>query len=262
MAAARRPARSASPGTVAPSRSLFCPTDAANPALARDQAGKVVRAAAGPAGQLRAGGLPLPVRTLARTIPAGATIHRVELLRTERLLLRHWSESDLAAFFDLYSREDVVRWLGPHPRRPLATAREARDRLRRWHAVEQGLAPPLGLWAIVPLIAGAQPGQPVGTVPFLPLSDARGPTGLVEVGWHLHPAHQGRGLATEAARGVLVLAGQAGIDHVLALTDPDNAASQRVAMRLGMQDEGMTERWLGLTCRQFRKVLGSQAGGA
>jgi RimJ/RimL family protein N-acetyltransferase len=45
----------------------------------------------------------------------------MELLRTDRLLLRHWDESDLAAFFDLYSREDVVRWLGAHPRRPLAT---------------------------------------------------------------------------------------------------------------------------------------------
>jgi hypothetical protein len=33
----------------------------------------------------------------------------MELLRTGRLVLRHWDESDLAAFFDLYSREDVAR---------------------------------------------------------------------------------------------------------------------------------------------------------
>ena len=42
-------------------------------------------------------------------------------LTTERLRLRHWRESDLAAFFDLYSRDDVMRWLGPHPRRALGT---------------------------------------------------------------------------------------------------------------------------------------------
>ena len=179
----------------------------------------------------------------------------MELLRTERLLLRHWDEADLAAFFDLYSREDVARWLGAHPRRPLATMAEAQQRLARWHEHERGLSAPFGLWAVVPCAAGMQPGQPVGTALLLPLSDGDGPTGLVEVGWHLHPQHQGQGLATEAARALLGVAGQAGIAQVLAITDLDNAASQRVAMRLGMADEGVTERWFGLTTRQYRKVI-------
>ena len=116
----------------------------------------------------------------------------MELLKTDRLLLRHWEESDLAAFFDLYSREDVARWLGAHPRRPLATAAEAQQRLAGWRERERGLSAPLGLWAVVPCAAGMLPGQPVGTV-LLPLSDDGGPTGLVEVGWHVHPQHQGRG---------------------------------------------------------------------
>jgi RimJ/RimL family protein N-acetyltransferase len=34
----------------------------------------------------------------------------MELLRTPRLLLRHWEESDLPAFYDLSSRDDVRRW--------------------------------------------------------------------------------------------------------------------------------------------------------
>jgi RimJ/RimL family protein N-acetyltransferase len=55
----------------------------------------------------------------------------VELVRTKRLLLRNWEDSDLLAFFDLYSRQDVMRWLGPHPRRALATPEEARERLDR-----------------------------------------------------------------------------------------------------------------------------------
>jgi RimJ/RimL family protein N-acetyltransferase len=179
----------------------------------------------------------------------------MELLRTDRLLLRHWEESDLAAFFDVYSREDVVRWLGTHPRRPVTSEAQARERLGRWREYERGLADPFGLWAVVPWAAGAPPGQPVGTVLLLPLSDGDGPTGLVEVGWHLHPRHQGRGLATESARALLDLAGKAGIDQVLAITDLDNIASRRVAGRLGMTDEGVTERWFGLTARQYRKVL-------
>jgi RimJ/RimL family protein N-acetyltransferase len=144
----------------------------------------------------------------------------MELLRTDRLLLRHWEESDLAAFFDLYS--------------------------------------PLGLWAVVPYAAGAVAGQPMGTVLLLPLSDRVGPTGLVEVGWHLHPEHQGQGLATEAARALLAQAAIAGIDQVLAITDLDNAASQRVAWRLGMTDDGVTERWFGLTARQYRKAVSAK----
>jgi RimJ/RimL family protein N-acetyltransferase len=43
---------------------------------------------------------------------------------------------------------------------------------------------------------------------------------------------------------------------VLAVTDLGNVASQRVAERLGMQDEGVTERWFGLTTRQYRLVIG------
>lgn len=179
----------------------------------------------------------------------------MELLRTPRLLLRNWEESDLPAFFDIYSTDEVSRWLGPEPRRPLASTEEARERLGRWRAHKAGLDRPLGLWAIVPLDPAGpdpQPDGPVGTLLLLPLTDAAGPTGLVEVGWHLHPRHQGQGLATEAARAVLAAAGAAGIDPVLALTDLDNVASQAVATRLGMQDDGSTDRWFGLTMRQYR----------
>ena len=179
----------------------------------------------------------------------------MELLRTPRLLLRHWAESDLPAFYDLYSRDDVMRWLGSHPRRTLATLDEARERLDRWHVRERDLDPPLGLWAIVPLVPGTPSPPPVGTVPLLPLSDADGPTGLTEVGWHLHPQYQGQGFATEAAGALLAAAATAGIGEVLALTDLDNVRSQAVAARLGMSDEGTTDRWFGLTSRQFRKTL-------
>jgi RimJ/RimL family protein N-acetyltransferase len=179
----------------------------------------------------------------------------VELVRTERLLLRYWQESDLAAFFDLYSRDDVTRWLGRHPRRALATSGEARERLGRWQARDRELSPPLGLWAIVPLDSGTEPSQPVGTVPLLPISDDGGPTGLIEVGWHLHPQHQGHGLATEAAGAVLASAAKAGIKEVIALTDLDNYPSQAVATRLGMRDDGITKRWYGITSRQYHKVI-------
>jgi RimJ/RimL family protein N-acetyltransferase len=176
----------------------------------------------------------------------------VELTRTPRLQLRHWEDADLAAFFDLYSRDEVTRWLGAHPRRAVATTDEARKRLDRWIAAGRRLDPPLGLWAMVPLSPAGQ--QPAGTLLLMPLTDAGGPTGLVEVGWHLHPGFQGQGFATEAAEAVLAAAAGAGIGEVLALTDLDNVRSQAVAARLSMRDEGTTDRWFGLTTRQFRKT--------
>jgi RimJ/RimL family protein N-acetyltransferase len=177
----------------------------------------------------------------------------MDLLVTERLLLRQWAEADLPAFFDIYSRDEVTRWLGPQPRRPVTDLDEARRGLERWRGFSAGLAAPLGLWAIVPLGPDAGPrAQPVGTALLLPLSDADGPTGLTEVGWHLHPGYQGRGFATEAAAALLQAAAAAGIREILALTDLDNTPSQAVATRLGMRDEGTPDRWFGLTTRQYR----------
>lgn len=164
-------------------------------------------------------------------------------------MLRRWQADDLDAFFDLYSRWEVMRWLGAPPRRAVASVAEARDRLSAWREREAGLAAPFGLWAMVPL--HASPDAPVGTTLLLPLYDAEGATEEVEVGWHLHPAHQKQGLATEAARAVLDEARAAGLTRVLALTDPDNSASQAVARRLGMADGGLTDRWFETTTCRF-----------
>ena len=139
-----------------------------------------------------------------------------------------------------------MRWLGAPPRRALTDLDEARARLARWQERETDLPEPYGLWALV-----EGPGQPVGTVLLMPLNDAAGVTSEVEIGWHLHPDHQGRGLVTEAARALLDAAAQAGLSRVLALTDPDNIRSQAVAGRLHMVDEGLTERWFGITTRQY-----------
>jgi RimJ/RimL family protein N-acetyltransferase len=151
----------------------------------------------------------------------------------------------------------VVRWLGPRPRRvTVTTLEDARERLRFREERVAGLPAPMGLWAIV--LADDEHRGPIGTSLLMPLEEAAGPTDQVEIGWHLHPDHQGRGYATEAARAVLDAAAAAGIEEVLALTDLDNEPSQRVALRLGMTDEGATDRWFGLTLRQYRTTLASR----
>jgi len=172
----------------------------------------------------------------------------MELLRTERIVLRAWDEADLSAYFEIYSRDEVTRWLGAHPRVPVADLDDARRRLKAWRDFHDGFEAPFGLWAIVPL---GETASPVGTALLLQLSDADGLTDEVEIGWHLHPDFQGRGLATEAAEALLAHLPPDAPSRVLALTDLDNTPSQAVATRLGMVDQGQTDRWFGEVMLQY-----------
>lgn len=86
---------------------------------------------------------------------------------------------------------------------------------------------------------------------LLPLTDDYGPTDQVEVGWRLHPDFRGCGLATKAATAPLAAWPTNGPDRVLALTDLHNIKSQAVAERLGMDNQGPTDRWFGESRLQF-----------
>jgi RimJ/RimL family protein N-acetyltransferase len=79
---------------------------------------------------------------------------------------------------------------------------------------------------------------------LLPLFENDGsPSGEVEIGWHFNPTAWGHGYATEAARPLLDRSWDLGIAQVWAIVDPRNPDSMKVALRLGMQPEGRTDRW-------------------
>ena len=60
----------------------------------------------------------------------------------------------------------------------------------------------------------------------------------VEIGWSVVADEWGKGLATEAARGLVELAfGDLGLSEIVSFTLPYNAASVRVMEKLGMQYE-------------------------
>ncbi|RYP86700.1 N-acetyltransferase [Nocardioides guangzhouensis] len=56
----------------------------------------------------------------------------------------------------------------------------------------------------------------------------------LEVGYHLLPEHQGKGLATEAAAACRDFARTRGIGRLVAIIVPDNHPSKRVAQRIGL----------------------------
>ena len=162
-------------------------------------------------------------------------------LRTDRLRLRSWTTSppDLARLRDLYSRDEVTRWLGGSPSVP------AEELVARWaalHARDRRF----GCWAIDP-----DDGPVAGTVLFRPLPNG---VGEVEVGWHLHPDSWGRGYATEAARAVIERGFAAGLPEVYAVVRPGNEASLAVCRRLGMAPLGRLRRWYDVELEAFRLV--------
>ncbi len=165
---------------------------------------------------------------------------------TDRLQLRPWQSGDVDTILAIYSQWGVARYLGRTPKAMTGRA-DAEAALARWTALSDGR---LGVWAIVPVDEGV----PVGSVllKVLPLSNDGGPSGDIEIGWHLRPQAWGRGYATEAATRVLEHAWTLGLDEVLAVTYPENAPSQAVCRRIGMTPLGLTDRYYDVPSQLFR----------
>ncbi|HZU60393.1 MAG TPA: GNAT family N-acetyltransferase, partial [Solirubrobacteraceae bacterium] len=145
-------------------------------------------------------------------------------LSTDRLVLRHWVDADLAPFAELNADPEVMRYF------PAVLTRAQSDELAatiRSQLENQGW----GLWAVeVPALTPF-----IGFVGLNPVSFRAHFTPAVEVGWRLARAHWGQGYATEAARAALAFAfNQLGCQSVVSMTATTNDRSIRVMERLGM----------------------------
>jgi len=85
-------------------------------------------------------------------------------------------------------------------------------------------------------------------------------SGEVEVGWLVGPRHRGLGIASESAEGMLTYGfKRMGLKSIVAIMFPHNAASRRVAERLGMRYRGTrqerehTVAWYELTRADFAR---------
>ncbi|WP_203909246.1 GNAT family N-acetyltransferase [Rhizocola hellebori] len=159
-------------------------------------------------------------------------------ITSDRLLLRPWHDADADFLLDLESRWEVVRFLGAHPT-TMRTKDDALASIRRRRAIEH---PIHGIWAITTaneLLVGNLLLKPIR----LSAGESCSEPNDVEIGWHLHPDAWGHGYATEAAQTVLHDAFGRGLGKVLAVTHPDNHASQAVCRRLGMTALGRTTKY-------------------
>jgi RimJ/RimL family protein N-acetyltransferase len=150
----------------------------------------------------------------------------IPVIETERLRLRAPAAEDFELMAAFYTSERSRYVGGPQPR----------------HHCWRGFCAIIGHWALRGYGFWSLEEKATGTL--------AGRVGLwnpegwpePEVGWTLFDGFEGRGYATEAGRAARAHAyATLGWPTAISVIDPENAASQAVAQRLGAAREGMFE---------------------
>lgn len=159
----------------------------------------------------------------------------MQILTTERLLLRHLQMDDLDHLCALYADEEIRRYF---PEGTLS-AEETGEELE-YFLTGHPRRPELGLWATVLKENGAFIGR-CGLLPWT--IDGRDE---VEVAYLIARDYWGRGLGTEAACAIVAYGfEQLGLARLICLIDEENVASRRVAEKAGMRFERAAEDEMG-----------------
>lgn len=149
-------------------------------------------------------------------------------LETERLVLRETQVEDFEGGAALWGDEQVVRHIGGQPSTPTASW----ARMLRFPGLWALLG--YGYWTLEERASGTFCGQ-VGFADFKRELSVD-ISGVPEAGWVLSTAVHGKGYATEAMRAALAwLDESVDAPQSCCLIDPENAASIRVAEKLGYQ---------------------------
>ena len=153
-------------------------------------------------------------------------------LETARLRLRRLLPADEADLIALDSDPEVMRHVGSPA--GVKTPEETAERVRRRVLESDGDGGGLGFWRVEDRADNVFYG--LGALIRMPDGDD------VEVAYRLARRAWGRGIATEAAGALVSHAlGTYGLPRVVAVTYPDNVASQRVLDKLGFERRGLRE---------------------
>ncbi len=148
----------------------------------------------------------------------------VEVLETQRLLLRTWRDEDLDDLVWLHSQVDVSRFLS-RDGKPW-TREQAADRMAGW-------AEEYRQFGITKLkLLHRDDGRFIGRAGFSLFAA----TGQFELGYSIAPEFWGQGYATEVAQSLADFFLDRKIrDHFIAFAHVDNAASLKVLEKIGMR---------------------------
>lgn len=147
------------------------------------------------------------------------------VVETDRLLLQPWREEDEVELLHLWCDPAVRGGRHLHPQRIAGIAAAS---LRQWCV--NGFGP----WAAIDKTTGCW----IGRIALDELEDWPD-VHRIEVGFELHRAWWGRGLATEGALAALRFGfEQHGLDRIISVTAVSHAAARRVMEKAGLTYEG------------------------
>ena len=147
-------------------------------------------------------------------------------VRTDRLLMRRWRDSDRNPFAALNGDPETLKFFPATLDRAASDALV--DRIEK-HFEQQGF----GLWALE--VTGT--GEFIGFTGLSPLPEGVPGAGGMEIGWRLAKHAWHHGYATEAARAALTVAFDgAGLTEVWSMTAVLNEPSQAVMRRIGLTE--------------------------
>lgn len=162
----------------------------------------------------------------------------VPTIATERLTLRGFRESDAAALHRLLDDPEVMRYFpNPSPPSPERVEQLIFRQIEHWEQHSYGW------WAL----ESRETGELVGWngLQYLPETDES------EIGYLLGRPYWGRGFATEGG-----LVGMAfgfdtlGLGQIVGIVHPENVASQRVLIKLGLTLTGPAH-YFGMDCLHY-----------
>jgi len=162
----------------------------------------------------------------------------IPTITTSRLVLRALSAKDLDPLYQVFGGKDVMRYFP-------STDVPTRDQVQKMisHQLKHWDEHGFGWWALEP----REKNELIGWsgLQFLPETDE------IEVAYLLAPAYWGQGLATEAAKASLRYGfEELGLENVVAIVHPENAASRRVIEKLGMSFVDQTP-YFGMDCCRY-----------
>ncbi len=146
------------------------------------------------------------------------------LLKTDRLVLRNWSDDDQAVLHRLYSDEAIMKYF------PFRKSRAESDAILtkfRNGITDRGYG-----WSVVALRKGCK------AIGFTGLSNFQEDLAfcpVTEIGWRFLPEVWGNGYATEAASAWLEYGfNKIGLEKIVSFAVPENTGSTAVMTRIGM----------------------------
>jgi ribosomal-protein-alanine N-acetyltransferase len=148
------------------------------------------------------------------------------ILETERLSLYKWTDADRGALFEIPGDAEVVRYIADGKPFPLEKVKEFLDRAAAYDR-ENGFC----RWKVVERSSG----EIVGSCGFARPHETR----EIELGYLFAQKHRDKGFATEIARAAAAYGfKKLGFREIIAMTDVENIASQKVLEKIGFSKRG------------------------